>query len=139
VPQVAAPVPRDCTFEADECDWINSRDPDRVEWERLSVQVLGLKNQRKPYTSGYTVNRRNDYFLGVGHPRGGPRSSSGGTAQLISREMKGTEEPICITFWYLMFEPFVDATGPSLGKCKKGENTGCFGISGERGERKSGG
>ncbi|XP_014480797.1 PREDICTED: MAM and LDL-receptor class A domain-containing protein 1-like [Dinoponera quadriceps] len=114
-PQVAAPIPRDCTFEVDECEWINTRDPDRVEWERVSTQVLGPRNQRKPYSNGHTVNRRNEYFLGLARVRGGSRSSGGGTAQLVSREMKGSEEPLCITFWYFMFEPFIDSTGPSLG------------------------
>ncbi|XP_034192105.2 MAM and LDL-receptor class A domain-containing protein 1 isoform X1 [Osmia lignaria lignaria] len=114
-PQVAAPTPRDCTFEVDECDWINSRDPNRVEWERVSTQALSLRNQRKPYTNGYTINRRNEYFLNLGRPRGGPRSSGGGTAQLVSREMKGTDDPLCVTFWYYMFESFIDSTGPSLG------------------------
>ncbi|XP_043257354.1 MAM and LDL-receptor class A domain-containing protein 1-like [Colletes gigas] len=114
-PQVAAPTPRDCTFEVDECDWINSRDPDRVEWERVSIQALSPRNQRKPYSNGYTINRRNEHFLGLGRPRGGPRSSGGGTAQLVSREMKGTDEPLCVTFWYFMFESFIDSTGPSLG------------------------
>ncbi|RLU21276.1 hypothetical protein DMN91_005649 [Ooceraea biroi] len=113
-PQVAGPIPRDCTFEVDECEWINSRDPDRVEWERVSTQVLSPRNQRKPYSNGHTINRRNEYFLGLGRLRG-PRSSGGGTAQLVSREMKGSEEPLCITFWYFMFEPFIDSTGPSLG------------------------
>ncbi|XP_011630229.1 MAM and LDL-receptor class A domain-containing protein 1-like isoform X1 [Pogonomyrmex barbatus] len=113
-PQVAAPILRDCTFEIDECEWINSRDPDRVEWERVSTQVLGPRNQRKPYSNGHTINRRNEYFLGLARLRGNSRSS-GGTAQLVSRQMKGSEEPLCITFWYFMFEPFIDSTGPSLG------------------------
>ncbi|XP_026667146.1 MAM and LDL-receptor class A domain-containing protein 1-like [Ceratina calcarata] len=115
LPQVAALTSRDCTFEVDECDWINSRNPDRVEWERVSFQALSPRNQRKPYTNGYTINRRNEYFLGLGRPRGGPRSVGGGTAQLVSREMKGSEEPLCVTFWYFMFESFIDSTGPSLG------------------------
>ncbi|CAL7933465.1 unnamed protein product [Xylocopa violacea] len=115
LPQVAAPALRDCTFEVDECDWINSRDPDRVEWERVSFQLLSPRNQRKLYSNGYTINRRNEYFLGLGRPRGGPRSSGGGTAQLVSREMKAIDEPLCVTFWYFMFESFIDSTGPSLG------------------------
>ncbi|XP_015520963.2 MAM and LDL-receptor class A domain-containing protein 1-like [Neodiprion lecontei] len=114
-PQVAAPSIRDCTFEVDECDWINSRDPDRVEWERVSTQVLSPRNQRKPYSNGHTVSRRNEFFLGLGRSRGGSRSGGGGTAQLVSREMKGSEDPLCITFWYFMFESFIDSTGPSLG------------------------
>lgn len=86
-----------------------------MEWERLSVQALNLRNQRKPYSNGYIVNRRNEYFLGLGRPREGYRSSGGGTAQLVSREMKGSEEPLCVTFWYFMFESFIDSAGPSLG------------------------
>ncbi|XP_012264977.2 MAM and LDL-receptor class A domain-containing protein 1-like [Athalia rosae] len=114
-PQVAAPSVRDCTFEVDECDWINSRDPDRVEWERVSTQALSARNQRKPYSNGHTVSRRNEYFLGLGRSRGGARNGGGGTAQLVSREMKGSEDPFCVTFWYFMFESFIDSTGPSLG------------------------
>ena len=87
-----------------------------MEWERVSIQVLNPRNQRKSYSNGYTVNRRNEYFLNLGRPRGGPRSSGGGTAQLVSREMKGSDEPLCVTFWYFMFESFIDSIGPSLGR-----------------------
>lgn len=115
-PQVAAPAPRDCTFEIDECDWINTRDPNRVEWERVSSQVLPPRNQRKSYSNGHTVSRRNDYFLALqGRPGGSRIVDGGGTAQLIGREIKGSTEPMCVTFWYLMYEPFIDSTGPSLG------------------------
>lgn len=123
-PQVAAPS-RDCTFEIDECEWINSRDPDRVDWERLSTQVLSPRHQRKHYTTAPAISRRNDYFLNLAKPRGGPRVAGGGTAQLISREMKGSTEPLCITFWYFMFESFIDSTGPSLGKFLLKENLFC--------------
>lgn len=116
MPQVAAPIPRDCTFEIDECDWVNSRDPDRVEWERISISTLSPRNQRKPYSNGHTVSRRNEYFLGLARSRGGLRNIGGGTAQLMSREFKGSDDPLCVTFWYFMFESFIDSTGPSLGK-----------------------
>nr|KAF7416754.1 hypothetical protein H0235_011285 [Vespula pensylvanica] len=112
-PQVAATISRDCTFEVDECDWINTRDPDRVEWERVSNQVLSPRNQRKPYSNGNTGTRHNEYFLTLGKSRSG--SIGGGTAQLVSREMGGSDNPLCITFWYIMFESFIDSTGPSLG------------------------
>lgn len=115
LPQVAAPTQRDCTFEIDECEWINSRDPDRVDWERVATQTLIARNHRKLYSNGNTVNRRNEYYLGLGRSRGGPRTVGSGTAQFISREVKGSENPLCISFWYLMFESFIDATGPSLG------------------------
>lgn len=119
MPQVAAPVPRDCTFEIDECDWVNSRDPDRVEWERLPTTTLGPRYQRKPYSNGHTVSRRNEHYLSLARSRGGSRNIGGGTAQLMSREFKGSDDPICITFWYFMFESFIDSTGPSLGKIFK--------------------
>ncbi|XP_047354869.1 MAM and LDL-receptor class A domain-containing protein 1-like [Vespa velutina] len=112
-PQVAATISRDCTFEVDECDWINTRDPDRVEWERVSNQVLSSRNQRKPYSNGNTGTRHNEYFLTLGKSRSG--SFGGGIAQLVSREMSGSDNPLCITFWYIMFESFIDSTGPSLG------------------------
>ena len=90
-----------------------------MDWERISTSVLSPRNQRKPYSNGHTVSRRNEYFLGLGRFRGGPRISGGGTAQLVSREMKGSDEPLCITFWYFMFESFIDSTGPSLGWLQK--------------------
>jgi hypothetical protein len=38
-PQIAAPTPGDCTFEVDECGWINVQSRERmddIDWERVS-------------------------------------------------------------------------------------------------------
>ncbi|KAJ8682056.1 hypothetical protein QAD02_017848 [Eretmocerus hayati] len=141
-PQVAAPphYPHDCTFEIDECEWLNSREPalgtgsssssssgpsgvghlggplgstgPRVEWERVSQQTLNPRNQRKPYTLPATRPRQ-EYFMGLQSRGVSPAGSP--SAYLLGSLVKPTGEPICISFWYLMFESFIDAAGPSLG------------------------
>jgi hypothetical protein len=37
-------------------------------------------------------------------------------AFFVSREMTGSSRPKCVSFWYYMYEPIVDTTGPNLGK-----------------------
>ena len=34
----------------------------------------------------------------------------------MSSDVKGSPKPVCVSFWYYMFEPIVDNTGPNLGK-----------------------
>ena len=128
-PQVAAPAhfPRDCTFESDECEWINSREigalggsssagglasRGRVDWERVSQQTLNPRSQRKAYSLPATRPRQ-EYFMAL--QTRGVAPAVTGTAYLLSNEIKASSDPICLTFWYLMFESFIDATGPSLG------------------------
>jgi hypothetical protein len=41
---------------------------------------------------------------------------AGDRAFFVSREMEGTTRPRCMSFWYYMYEPIVDTTGPNLGK-----------------------
>ena len=41
---------------------------------------------------------------------------AGDRAFFVSREMEGTSRPKCMSFWYYMYEPIVDTTGPNLGK-----------------------
>ena len=41
---------------------------------------------------------------------------AGDRAFFVSREMEGTSRPRCMSFWYYMYEPIVDTTGPNLGK-----------------------
>jgi len=42
---------------------------------------------------------------------------AGDRAFLVSRPItSGTREPVCLSFWYYMYEPIVDNTGPNLGK-----------------------
>ena len=35
---------------------------------------------------------------------------------LMSRDLPGSMQSQCISFWYYMYEPIVDNTGPNLGK-----------------------
>ena len=41
---------------------------------------------------------------------------AGDRAMFVSREVTGTNRPQCLSFWYFMYEPIVDNTGPNLGK-----------------------
>ena len=41
---------------------------------------------------------------------------AGDRAFLVSREMEGTSQPRCMSFWYYMYEPIVATTGPNLEK-----------------------
>ena len=43
---------------------------------------------------------------------------AGDRAFLVSRPLSGSGagRPRCISFWYYMYEPIVDNTGPNLGK-----------------------
>ena len=41
---------------------------------------------------------------------------AGDRAFFISREISSGSRPQCLSFWYYMYEPIVDNTGPNLGK-----------------------
>ena len=41
---------------------------------------------------------------------------AGDRAMLVSREISGSSRAQCLSFWYFMYEPIVDNTGPNLGK-----------------------
>ncbi len=41
---------------------------------------------------------------------------AGDRAFFVSREIEGSSAPQCLSFWYYMYEPIVDNTGPNLGK-----------------------
>ena len=41
---------------------------------------------------------------------------AGDRAFYASQEIKGSSEAKCLSFWYYMYEPIVDNTGPNLGK-----------------------
>ena len=38
------------------------------------------------------------------------------SGMLMSRDLPGSTQSQCISFWYYMYEPIVDNTGPNLGK-----------------------
>jgi MAM domain, meprin/A5/mu len=41
---------------------------------------------------------------------------AGDRAFFMSSEVRGSAKATCVSFWYYMFEPIVDNTGPNLGK-----------------------
>ena len=41
---------------------------------------------------------------------------AGDRAILMSEEIQTSDEPMCMSFWYYMYEPIVGNTGPELGK-----------------------
>ena len=36
-------------------------------------------------------------------------------AFFVSQEMDGSKQARCMSFWYYMYEPIVDTSGPNLG------------------------
>ncbi|KAJ9586122.1 hypothetical protein L9F63_020234, partial [Diploptera punctata] len=112
-PQVASPKAQDCTFEVDECGWTNvpsSRGRDKIEWQRMPIRSQNIRYRRRP--SSNRQSGSNEYFLNLGRKLLQP---TGSTTQLVSPEFVASEEPRCLCFWYLMHEPFIDVSGPSLG------------------------
>jgi len=110
-PQVAASAPGDCAFEDDECGWNN---PDRREgvdelsWDRTSP----IDGARFPLTD-HTTGTENGFFMQLSRDN---IQKAGDRAFFVSRELNGTTVPKCMSFWYYMYEPIVDTTGPNLGK-----------------------
>ena len=110
-PQVAAASPGDCSFEDDECGWQNpdSRDNvDELEWERNSA----VEGGRFPLND-HTTGSQGGFFIQLARDN---VQKAGDRAFFVSQEMDGTSRPRCMSFWYYMYEPIVDTTGPNLGK-----------------------
>ncbi|XP_021968384.1 MAM and LDL-receptor class A domain-containing protein 1 isoform X2 [Folsomia candida] len=109
-PQTAAGLSGDCTFEIDECGWANvAGRTDEMDWERR----LG-SNARTPI-SDHTLGAATGNFMtlsGVSVQRAGDR------AWMMSPVINGSSKPKCLSFWYHMYEPFIDSGGPSLGGLK---------------------
>ncbi|XP_046406809.1 MAM and LDL-receptor class A domain-containing protein 1-like [Ischnura elegans] len=108
-PQVAAPIPGDCSFEVDECGWSNvgSRERyDDLDWERISGQGVRVPSQ------DHTQGNEKGFFMALAKNN---VQRPGSRAWIMSREFKGGLGPQCISFWYILNEPFIDNTGPSLG------------------------
>jgi len=110
-PQVAATGPGDCAFEDDECGWSN---PERVEgvdelnWQRSAAQDGG----RFPLAD-HTTGTDLGFFIQLSRDN---IQKAGDRAFFVSRELNGTVLPKCLSFWFYMYEPIVDNTGPNLGK-----------------------
>ncbi len=82
---------------------------DELNWERAEARGDDFKFPQSDHTTG----TREGYYMSLS------RSSvqrAGDRALLISREIEASDGPICLSFWYYMYEPIVDNTGPNLGK-----------------------
>ncbi|XP_072154876.1 MAM and LDL-receptor class A domain-containing protein 1 isoform X1 [Bemisia tabaci] len=109
-PQIAAAQSGDCTFEVDECEWGNvilRERLDDIDWERTSG--LSLRN---PALHDHTLGTEKGYLVTLGRTA---VQRPGARAWYTSRIFKATTAPRCLSFWFIMNEPFIDANGPSLG------------------------
>ncbi|KAK3871532.1 hypothetical protein Pcinc_023337 [Petrolisthes cinctipes] len=111
-PQVAAAKSGDCTFEVDECNWANPSPRDRLD-EMDWVRSVAADN-RYP-ARDHTIGTTQGFYMTL--PRGAVQRG-GDRSWLISPTMTGSPDPMCIAFWYFMYEPFIDPSGPSLGSLK---------------------
>jgi len=110
-PQVAATTPGDCSFQDDECGWSNPEKRegvDELDWERKSA----ADGERFPLAD-HTTGDEAGFYMQVSRDS---IQRSGDRAFLVSREMEGSSGQRCLSFWYYMYEPIVDTTGPDLGK-----------------------
>ncbi|KAK7075223.1 hypothetical protein SK128_016275 [Halocaridina rubra] len=108
-PQVAAGNNGDCTFEVDECGWINPGPRERFD-EMDWVRTIAADN-RAP-SRDHTIGTSQGFYMSL--PRGSVQRG-GDRAWFVSAIMDGKPEATCIAFWYFMYEPFIDPAGPSLG------------------------
>ncbi|PNF30522.1 hypothetical protein B7P43_G09951 [Cryptotermes secundus] len=108
-PQIAAPMSGDCTFEVDECGWTNVGARDRVDdidWDRVSGQ--GTRTS----THDHTLGSEKGFLMALARNN---VQRPGSRAWFSFQEMKATTLPQCMSFWFVLNEPFIDNTGPSLG------------------------
>lgn len=81
---------------------------DELNWERLEAR----SELRYPQTD-HTTGDREGYYVGLSRDN---VQKPGDRALLLSQEMPGSDKSHCVSFWYYMYEPIVDNTGPNLGK-----------------------
>ena len=74
--------------------------------------AVGSGGSGVPQTD-HTTGSKDGYYLSLS--RNGVQRA-GDRALLFSREMEGSSQETCLSFWYYMHEPIVDNTGPNLGK-----------------------
>eukprot|EP00094_Tigriopus_californicus_P006176 TCALIF_05946-PA protein Name:"Similar to Mamdc4 Apical endosomal glycoprotein (Mus musculus)" AED:0.05 eAED:0.05 QI:15/0.7/0.81/0.90/0.7/0.90/11/507/432 len=117
-PQVASSSPGDCAFEDDSCGWTNpeAREAvDELNWERVEAKSDGRFPQ-SDHTTGSRegeANVKERYYMSLSR---NSVQRAGDRAFLTSLEVAGSDRPKCLSFWYYMYEPIVDNTGPNLGK-----------------------
>lgn len=110
-PQVASSSAGDCAFEDDTCGWTNPerRDGlDQLNWDRLEAK----SELRFPQTD-HTTGDEDGYYMALSRDA---VQKAGDRGLFMSRDIQGSTEPQCISFWYYMYEPIVDNAGPNLGK-----------------------
>ncbi|KAK4015400.1 hypothetical protein OUZ56_030380 [Daphnia magna] len=113
----AAPTQQnDCNFETDECGWTNAvtrENMDDIDWIRHPAE-----NSRLQFVKDHTTYTSKGYVMSPGRS---PVQRPGDRALLFSRPFNVTSGKMdmrCMTFWYLMNEPIIDPTGPSLGSLR---------------------
>ncbi|XP_066995484.2 MAM and LDL-receptor class A domain-containing protein 1 [Anabrus simplex] len=108
-PQIAAATVGDCTFEVDECGWNNVATRERVDdidWDRVSGQAT------RTSTHDHTLGSEKGFLMTLARNN---VQRPGSRAWFMSQELKGSETARCLSFWFVLNEPFIDNTGPSLG------------------------
>lgn len=119
-PQVATSNGVDCAFEDDLCGWKNPERRDNVDeinWERVEARSAGSVasgdlSGRSP-TTDHTTGTRNGFYTALSRES---VQKAGDRGLMVSKEMEGSTRDFCLSFWYYMFEPIIDNTGPNLGK-----------------------
>ena len=61
----------------------------------------------------HTTGDREGYYVGLSRDT---VQQPGDRGMLMSRDLPGSSKTQCVSFWYYMYEPIVDNTGPNLGK-----------------------
>ncbi|KAL7643743.1 UNVERIFIED_CONTAM: hypothetical protein RMT77_005749 [Armadillidium vulgare] len=110
-PQTASKFKGDCTFEVDECGWRNvefQQRMDELDWERT------VATENRAPSKDHTLKTSLGSFMSL------PRTTvqRGERGWLMSPTIEPLIEPICFSFWYFMYDPFIEATGPSLGSLR---------------------
>ncbi len=70
-------------------------------------------NQLNDFQTDHTKGARDGYYVGLSRET---VQRAGDRGLIMSRDIPGSSNPQCISFWYYMYEPIVDNTGPNLGK-----------------------
>ena len=97
---------------------------DEIQWERKSAVDGG----RFPLND-HTTGSENGFYMALSHDniqKAGDRSkyfsldkcfslNIFNRAFFVSQEMDGSKQARCMSFWYYMYEPIVDTSGPNLG------------------------
>ena len=65
------------------------------------------------FQTDHTTGDREGYFISLSRDT---VQQPGDRGMLMSKDLPGSSQPQCVSFWYYMYEPIVDNTGPNLGK-----------------------